>query len=42
MHKVHGVALQEVALALGILPTEAERLLASARRRLRAAGKTAH
>jgi DNA-directed RNA polymerase specialized sigma24 family protein len=42
MHEVHGVALQEVALALGIPPTEAERLLASARRRLRAAGKTAH
>jgi RNA polymerase sigma factor (sigma-70 family) len=42
MHEVHGVALQEIALALGIPPTEAERLLASARRRLRAAGKAAH
>jgi DNA-directed RNA polymerase specialized sigma24 family protein len=41
MHEVHGVAMQEVAPALGIAPIEAERLLASARRRLRAAGKTA-
>jgi DNA-directed RNA polymerase specialized sigma24 family protein len=37
MHEVHGVALREVALALGIRPAEAEQLLASARRRLRAA-----
>ena len=42
MHEVHGVALREVALALAILPAEAEQVLASARRRLRAAGKTAH
>jgi DNA-directed RNA polymerase specialized sigma24 family protein len=39
MHEVHGVALREVALALAILPAEAEQVLASARRRLRAAGK---
>jgi DNA-directed RNA polymerase specialized sigma24 family protein len=37
MHEVHGVPLQEVALALGIAPTEADGLLASARRRSRAA-----
>src|ERR1700682_1608947 len=42
MHEVHGVPLQEVALALGIPPTEAEGLLASARRRVRAADKAAH
>ena len=41
MHEVHGVALQEVALALGIPATEADRLLSSARHRLRAAGSTA-
>jgi RNA polymerase sigma-70 factor, ECF subfamily len=35
MHEVHGVSLQEVGLALGIPPTESEKLLASARRRLR-------
>src|SRR5712664_3478982 len=39
MHEVHGVPLQEVAMALGIPPTEAEGLLASARRRVRAAEK---
>ena len=39
MHEVHGVPLQEVALALGIPPTEAEGFLASARRRVRAAEK---
>jgi DNA-directed RNA polymerase specialized sigma24 family protein len=39
MHEVHGVALQEVALALGIPLTEVERLLASAHHRLRAAGQ---
>jgi DNA-directed RNA polymerase specialized sigma24 family protein len=42
MHEVHGVPLQEVALALGIAPTEAEGLLASARRRVQAADKAAH
>lgn len=42
MHEVHGVPLQEVALALGIPPTEAEGLLASARRRVRAADEAAH
>jgi RNA polymerase sigma factor (sigma-70 family) len=42
MHEVHGVPLQEVALALGITPAEAEGLLASARRRVRAADKAAH
>jgi len=42
MHEVHGVPLQEVALALGIAPAEAEGLLASARRRVRAADKAAH
>ena len=42
MHEVHGVPLQEVALALGIAPTEADGLLASARRRSRAADKAAH
>jgi DNA-directed RNA polymerase specialized sigma24 family protein len=42
MHEVHGVALREVALALAIPPAEAEQLLASARRRLRAAGKKAN
>jgi RNA polymerase sigma factor (sigma-70 family) len=41
MHEVHGVPLQEVALALGITPGEAEDLLASARRRIRAADKAA-
>ncbi|WP_404979453.1 MULTISPECIES: sigma factor-like helix-turn-helix DNA-binding protein [Bradyrhizobium] len=35
MHEVRGVPLREVALALGIAPTEADRLLASARRRSR-------
>jgi DNA-directed RNA polymerase specialized sigma24 family protein len=39
MHEVHGVDLREVALALGIPPAEAEQLLASARSRLRAAGR---
>jgi len=34
--------LQEVALALGITPAEAEGLLTSARRRVRAADKAAH
>jgi len=33
MHEVHGVPMQEVALALGIPPTEAEGLLSAARRR---------
>ena len=42
MHEVHGVPLQEVALALGITPAEAEGLLTSARRRVRAADKAAH
>lgn len=37
MHEVHGVALHEIALALGISPNEAEGHLASARRRVRAA-----
>jgi DNA-directed RNA polymerase specialized sigma24 family protein len=41
MHEVHGVPLQEVALALGIAPTEADGLLASARRRSCAADKAA-
>jgi DNA-directed RNA polymerase specialized sigma24 family protein len=41
MHEVHGVPLQEVAPALGIAPAEAEGLLASARRRVRAADKAA-
>jgi RNA polymerase sigma factor (sigma-70 family) len=42
MHEVHGVPLQEVALALGAPVTDAERLLANARARLRAvAGGTA-
>jgi DNA-directed RNA polymerase specialized sigma24 family protein len=41
MHEVHGVPLQEVALALGITLGEAEDLLASARRRIRAADKAA-
>jgi DNA-directed RNA polymerase specialized sigma24 family protein len=41
MHEVHGVALQEVALALGISATEAKQLLSSARHRLRTAGNTA-
>jgi DNA-directed RNA polymerase specialized sigma24 family protein len=41
MHEVHGVALQEIALALGVPLTQAEQLLTSARRRLRVAGKTA-
>jgi RNA polymerase sigma factor (sigma-70 family) len=35
MHEVHGVSLQEAALALGIPLTEAERFLDSARRRVR-------
>jgi DNA-directed RNA polymerase specialized sigma24 family protein len=39
MHEVHGVGLSEVALALRIPLTETERLLANARRRLRAKGK---
>ena len=42
MHGVHGVALPEVASAVGIPLTEAEQLLASARNRLRAADKAAH
>jgi RNA polymerase sigma factor (sigma-70 family) len=42
MHELHGVALQEVALALGISPSEAEHLFESARCRVRTAGKTAH
>ena len=42
MHGVHGVPMQEVALALGIPPTEAEGLLSAARRRVRAADKAAH
>src|SRR6202047_2529473 len=42
MPEVHGVPWQEVALALGITPAEAEGLLASARRRVRAADKAAH
>ena len=42
MHEVHGVPLQEVAPAVGITPAEAEGLLASARRRVRAADKAAH
>jgi RNA polymerase sigma factor (sigma-70 family) len=42
MHEVHGVPLQEVALALGIPAAEAEGLLASARRRVRATDKAAH
>jgi DNA-directed RNA polymerase specialized sigma24 family protein len=42
MHEVHGVPMQEVALALGIPPTEAEGLLSAARRRVRAADKAAH
>ena len=41
MHEVHGVELSEVALALEIPPAETERLLASARHRLRATSKTA-
>jgi DNA-directed RNA polymerase specialized sigma24 family protein len=39
MHEVHAVALKEVALALGIAPTDAQNLLARARRRIRAADK---
>jgi DNA-directed RNA polymerase specialized sigma24 family protein len=39
MHGVHGVALPEVASAVGIPLAEAERLLVSARNRLDAAGK---
>ncbi len=39
MREVHGVALREVALALGIPPTEAKRLLESAHRHVRGAGK---
>jgi DNA-directed RNA polymerase specialized sigma24 family protein len=42
MCEVHGVALQEVALALGIPPTELKRLLDNARRRVRGAGKAPH
>jgi DNA-directed RNA polymerase specialized sigma24 family protein len=38
MHEVHGVGLPEVALALGIPLSEAENLLANARRRVRDAG----
>jgi DNA-directed RNA polymerase specialized sigma24 family protein len=41
MHEVHGVALEEVALALGIAPIDAQNLLARARRRIRAADKPA-
>ena len=41
MHEVHGVGLSEVALALRIPLTETERLVANARRRLRAKGKAA-
>jgi DNA-directed RNA polymerase specialized sigma24 family protein len=41
MHEVYGVRLSEVALALKIPLSETERLLANARRRLRAKGKTA-
>jgi DNA-directed RNA polymerase specialized sigma24 family protein len=41
MHEVHGVELSEVALALEIPLAETERLLASARHRLRATSKTA-
>jgi DNA-directed RNA polymerase specialized sigma24 family protein len=37
MHEVHGVALLEIPSAVRITLTEAERLLASARDRLRAA-----
>jgi DNA-directed RNA polymerase specialized sigma24 family protein len=40
MHEVHGVSLQEIASAVGIPLTEAQRLLASARNRLRAQVKT--
>jgi DNA-directed RNA polymerase specialized sigma24 family protein len=42
MHEIHSVPLREAALALGLSPTEAEQLLASARRRLRAAGRVAN
>jgi len=42
MREVHGMALPELASAVGIPLTEAERLLASARNRLRAADKAAH
>lgn len=42
MHKVHGVPLQDVALALGVPSSEVKGLLESARRRVRAAGKAAH
>ena len=42
MREVHGMALPELASAVGIPLTEAERLLASARNRLRAVGKAAH
>lgn len=41
MHEVHKVGLDEVALALGVSPTEAEDLLASARRRVAAAAANA-
>jgi DNA-directed RNA polymerase specialized sigma24 family protein len=41
MHEVHGVPLQEVALALGILLDEAQQHLASARHRLRAVSAAA-
>jgi DNA-directed RNA polymerase specialized sigma24 family protein len=37
MHEVHGIALPEIVSAVGIPLTEAERLLAGARDRLRAA-----
>jgi RNA polymerase sigma factor (sigma-70 family) len=42
MHEIHGVPLEEVALALGIAPNKAEGLLASARQRVRAADKAAN
>lgn len=42
MREMHGVALQEVALALGIPPTEVKRLLDNARRHVRGAGKAPH
>jgi DNA-directed RNA polymerase specialized sigma24 family protein len=41
MHEVHGVALQEIAMAVGLPEAEVERLLSSARHRLRAAGNMA-
>jgi DNA-directed RNA polymerase specialized sigma24 family protein len=39
MHELHGVPLQEVALALRISPNEANRLLENAQRRVRSTGK---